>query len=45
MPSTLDAWVESGSKRVLAGVVDWPGWCRGGRTEEEALDALGAHRD
>jgi len=36
----VDVYVEAGSKRVFAGAVDWPGWCRGGRDEESALDAL-----
>src|SRR4029077_4466342 len=35
-----DAYLEIGTKRVLAGAVDWPGWCRGARTEDAALQAL-----
>jgi hypothetical protein len=32
--------LEAGKKRVFATAVDWPGWCRSGRTEELALVAL-----
>jgi hypothetical protein len=32
--------VEQGSKRVFAWALDWPGWCRSGKTEEQALEAL-----
>jgi hypothetical protein len=33
-------FVEIGKKRVFAGAVDWPGWCRKGRDERSALQAL-----
>jgi hypothetical protein len=33
-------YVESGDKKVFASAVDWPGWSRGGKTEEAALQAL-----
>jgi hypothetical protein len=33
-------YLEIGKKRSLAGACDWPGWCRGGRDEEAALQAL-----
>lgn len=32
--------LEVGRKRVFAAAVDWPGWCRAGRDEEGALQAL-----
>ena len=32
--------LEVGAKKVFAVAVDWPGWCRAGRTEELALEAL-----
>lgn len=32
--------MEIGSKRTVAGAVDWPGWCRIGRDEASALDSL-----
>jgi hypothetical protein len=40
MTPTLDAYLEVGAKRVFAGAVDWPGWCRSARTEDAALRAL-----
>lgn len=39
-PSAMDVYLEVGTKRVFAGALDWPGWCRGGRDEESALHAL-----
>ncbi|HZD38862.1 MAG TPA: hypothetical protein VE664_09495, partial [Actinomycetes bacterium] len=35
--------IELGSKRVFACALDWPGWCRSGKTEELALEALAAY--
>jgi len=32
--------LEIGTKRVFACAADWPGWCRSGRGEEQALAAL-----
>jgi hypothetical protein len=43
MPRSLpqiDVYLEAGKKRVLAGAVEWPGWCRSGRDEAAALQAL-----
>jgi hypothetical protein len=39
----VDAYVEVGAKRVFAGALDWPGWCRSAREEEGALQALIAY--
>lgn len=36
----MDVYVETTRRRTFACAVGWPGWCRAGRTEEEALDAL-----
>jgi hypothetical protein len=33
-------YLERGSKRVFACSLHWPGWCRSGRSEDAALDAL-----
>ena len=38
--TVLDVYVEIGNKRAFAAAVDWPGWCRAGRDEESALQAL-----
>ena len=36
----MDVYLEIGKKRTFAGVLDWPGWCRSGRDEASALQAL-----
>lgn len=36
----IDIYLEIGQKRTFAGALDWPGWCRSGRDEESALQAL-----
>ena len=36
----IDVYLEIGEKRTFAGALDWPGWCRSGRDEESALQAL-----
>ena len=35
--------IETGTKRVFASALDWPGWCRAGKTEQLALEALLAY--
>lgn len=40
---SLDVLVEQGGKRTFATAVDWPGWCRSGKTEQAALAALAAY--
>lgn len=37
---SLDAYLEVGAKRVFAGALDWPGWCRRGTDETSAVEAL-----
>jgi hypothetical protein len=36
-------YIEQGAKRVFASASDWPGWCRGGKSEAAALEALAFH--
>jgi len=36
-------YLEVGSRRVFACALDWPGWCRSGKTEDLALEALAAY--
>ena len=36
----VEIYLEIGSKRTFAGALDWPGWCRSGRDEDSALQAL-----
>ena len=33
-------YLESGTKKVFAAALNWPGWSRSGRDEAEALAAL-----
>ena len=37
-----DVYLEAGKRRVFACVPEWPGWCRLGRNEDAALEALAA---
>jgi hypothetical protein len=36
-------YLEVGSKKSFASAVDWPGWSRSGKTEDEAIDSLLAY--
>ena len=38
--NSIKVFAEIGKKRAFAGAVDWPGWCRSGRDEKTALQAL-----
>lgn len=40
MTTKHNMYFEAGSRRTFAGALDWPGWCRMGRDEEAALQAL-----
>jgi hypothetical protein len=40
MSTPAAVYLEEGKKRTFAGAIDWPGWCRKGRDESEALVAL-----
>lgn len=39
----LKAYLEVTQRRTFACAVDWPGWCRAGRTQDEALGAFVAY--
>ena len=36
----VEVGIETGTKRVFAWAVGWPGWCRSGRDAEGAIEAL-----
>jgi hypothetical protein len=36
----IEVYLEIGQTRTFAAALDWPGWCRSGRNEAEALQAL-----
>ena len=38
--SQYNIYLELGQKKVFAAAVDWPGWCRHGRDEASAIQAL-----
>jgi hypothetical protein len=38
--NSIEVYLEIGKKRTFAGAIDWPGWCRAGRDEQSALQAL-----
>jgi hypothetical protein len=39
----VNIYLEAGAKRTFASAVDWPGWSRGGRSEQDAIAALAAY--
>jgi hypothetical protein len=39
----LAVYVEVGAKRAFTSALDWPGWCRSGKGEDGALEALAAY--
>lgn len=43
MSAPVAVFLEIGTKRVFACALDWPGWCRSGRGEDAALEALRAY--
>jgi hypothetical protein len=36
----IGVYLEIGTKRVFAGALDWPGWCRSAKGAQDALQAL-----
>jgi hypothetical protein len=43
MAKPIPVYIEAGAKKVFACSVDFPGWCRSGKTEQDALEALAAY--
>lgn len=43
MREPVEVYLECGAKRIFAAALDWPGWCRQGPNEGEALAALVAY--
>lgn len=41
----IPIYLEVGAKRAFASAVDWPGWSRGARGEQEAIAALASYGD
>ena len=44
-PEVVAIYLEVGAKRTFASAVDWPGWSRGARSEQEAIAALASYAD
>jgi hypothetical protein len=40
MAKAIPVYLEAGAKKVFACSIDFPGWCRSGKDEEAALEAL-----
>ncbi|HEX2053031.1 MAG TPA: hypothetical protein VHJ78_04790 [Actinomycetota bacterium] len=40
MADPIPIYLETGSKRTFACSVEWPGWCRSGKTDQAAVEAL-----
>ncbi len=40
MPEAARVYLEVGRTWTFACAIDWPGWCRRGKSEDEALDTL-----
>src|SRR3954469_13673033 len=38
-----EIYLETGRKKVFAGSLEWPGWGRFARSEEDAIEALAAY--
>lgn len=45
MTGRIPVYLEVTRKRTFAGAIDWPGWCRSGKTPDDALEALVAYAD
>src|SRR5579862_6836079 len=43
MQPSIQVYVEATEKRAFAGAIEWPGWCRGARTEDQAIEGLCAY--
>jgi hypothetical protein len=41
----IPVYLEVTRKRTFAGALEWPGWCRSGKTPDDALEALVAYAD
>ena len=44
MATPVRVLIEKGKKKTVASAFDWPGWDRGGKTEDEALEMLATYR-
>jgi hypothetical protein len=45
MTALIAVYLEVTRRRTFAEAIEWPGWCRSGKTAEDALEALFAYAD
>ena len=45
MAKKVPVYLEVTRRRTFAVAIEWPGWCRSGKTPDDALEALFAYRD
>lgn len=45
MTEPVAVYLEVTRKRTFAGAIEWPGWCRSGKTVDDALEGLVAYAD
>jgi hypothetical protein len=43
--AAIAVFIEAGQRRVFASALDWPGWARRGKTEDDALATLADYHD
>jgi hypothetical protein len=43
MAKPIPVYIETGAKKVFACSIDFPGWCRSGKDEQSALEALAGY--
>jgi hypothetical protein len=43
MATAIPIYLERGDTKVFACSIDFPGWCRSGKTDEQAIEALAAY--
>jgi hypothetical protein len=44
-PKPVEVYLEVGPRRTFACALDWPGWCRSGKTADVALEALAMYAE
>jgi hypothetical protein len=45
MAGPTRVYVEAGGRRTFASAAGWPGWCRSGKNEQAAIEALATYAD
>ena len=43
MAAAIPIYLETASKRTFAGALEWPGWCRGARDQDVAIESFIAY--